>query len=592
MIRPFRYLIFCLLIVSVARKSYSTDNTVTDRDGNVYRTERVVGHEFIAENLRTTRFRNGDPVMLASNERQWQQYLNEHKPAFRYYQYDKKYKSAGLLYNHYALTDPRSIAPEGYHVMLTFDRKYLEMNRRLMNYLRGLPKYCKVATDSFPANYSFNYYYAFEHQYEHTQHSNQGYLARCIRNEHQENSHGPISKVRIGQQEWMSHNLNAFSFNNGDAVYRAMTPYDWQYADMYGIPAATYADFNLKPNPHGLLYNAYAISDPRGLCPAGWHVPRTDEWKTLIDIAGEDHSAGIHLKSDEINAWSDKTSQITNRFGFNAAGNGSIERHHLSDLYKHQEFYAYRKCGTHGTWWSSSAKEKRFYVVELSTFDTNIKMESRDAGNGYSVRCIKELIRDLNEEAKKNSPSDEYPSVKVGSLTWMTENLSTEKFRNGEKVKYAGSLEEWVALSDAGQAAWCYFDFDQANENSERFYNFYAVTDARGLAPQGWKIPGFKEWKMLSDALTVMTTNERKKMMEQLVKSLPGYLSEKEIFLEPGRYAGWWTSDKTTENGVNVFININTMDNMNSGNSITDPFFQKALYPFYCGFSVRCVKEQ
>jgi uncharacterized protein (TIGR02145 family) len=86
-----------------------------------------------------------------------------------------------------------------------------------------------------------------------------------------------------------------------------------------------------------------------------------------------------------------------------------------------------------------------------------------------------------------NIPSME---VAIGDQIWKTENLNVDKFRNGDLIPEAKSAEEWVKAGASGKPVWSCYDNDPANcELYGKIYNWYAVNDPRGLAPEGWKIP-------------------------------------------------------------------------------------------------------
>ena len=80
--------------------------------------------------------------------------------------------------------------------------------------------------------------------------------------------------------------------------------------------------------------------------------------------------------------------------------------------------------------------------------------------------------------------------ITIGRQVWMTENLNVDKFRNGDPISHAKTDEEWVKAGENGSPAWSHYDNDPANgEKYGKLYNWYAVNDSRGLAPEGWKIP-------------------------------------------------------------------------------------------------------
>lgn len=79
-------------------------------------------------------------------------------------------------------------------------------------------------------------------------------------------------------------------------------------------------------------------------------------------------------------------------------------------------------------------------------------------------------------------------------FTWMTKNLNTSKFRNGDVIPQANTKKEWEDFVKNKQAAWCYLNFTPSNGlKYGKIYNWYAIKDLRGLSPQGWHIPTKQE---------------------------------------------------------------------------------------------------
>ena len=88
--------------------------TVTDIDGNVYHTVTIGTQIWIAENLKTTKYRNGDPIPNVPDSAQWN---NLTTGAYCWVSNDMANRETyGALYNYYAIEDNRNIAPDGYHV--------------------------------------------------------------------------------------------------------------------------------------------------------------------------------------------------------------------------------------------------------------------------------------------------------------------------------------------------------------------------------------------------------------------------------------------------------------------------------------------
>jgi len=88
--------------------------------------------------------------------------------------------------------------------------------------------------------------------------------------------------VKIGDQWWMTENLNVKHFNDGSELnYVAIFQDDTLWANSVG-PSYTY----LNDSIYGCLYNQSAVQDVRKLSPAGWHVATDDDWKKLEETIG------------------------------------------------------------------------------------------------------------------------------------------------------------------------------------------------------------------------------------------------------------------------------------------------------------------
>src|SRR5712675_951158 len=104
--------------------------------------------------------------------------------------------------------------------------------------------------------------------------------------------------VRIGTQEWMAENLNVSHFKNGDEIPEAKTNEEWKKASDEHKPAwCNYDNDLMNGKKYGKLYNWYAVNDPRGLTPNGWHVPSNSEcFEHLIKFLGGEDVAGGKMK--------------------------------------------------------------------------------------------------------------------------------------------------------------------------------------------------------------------------------------------------------------------------------------------------------
>jgi uncharacterized protein (TIGR02145 family) len=99
------------------------------------------------------------------------------------------------------------------------------------------------------------------------------------------------------------------------------------------------------------------------------------------------------------------------------------------------------------------------------------------------------------EPTKVKDPS----VIEIGTQSWAIANLNVSTFRNGDSIPEVRTNKEWVAAGDAGKPAWCYYNNDPAiGKKYGKLYNWYAVNDPRGLAPNGWAIASDADWTKLS----------------------------------------------------------------------------------------------
>jgi len=120
-------IIFSFFILSCEKDptSLKDKNTVTDIDGNVYKIVKIGDQWWMAENLRVTRYQNGDSIPDLTGNFEWG---NQIHGAFHVYNNDySNIGKYGLFFNWHAVNDSRKIAPEGWHVPTDEEWKNLEM---------------------------------------------------------------------------------------------------------------------------------------------------------------------------------------------------------------------------------------------------------------------------------------------------------------------------------------------------------------------------------------------------------------------------------------------------------------------------------
>lgn len=103
----------------------------------------------------------------------------------------------------------------------------------------------------------------------------------------------------------------------------------------------------------------------------------------------------------------------------------------------------------------------------------------------------------------KDNDNNTYKAIRIGNQMWMAEDLKVKTFRNGDPIGFVVASERWKDSA----AVYCILE---AAGSRNFLYNWYAVNDARGIAPNGWHIPTDAEWKELEQYLGMSATDADK----------------------------------------------------------------------------------
>ncbi len=184
--------------------------------------------------------------------------------------------------------------------------------------------------------------------------------------------------VNIGSQVWMIENLKAGRYNDGTSIPSIPGNTDW-----YALTNGACCDYNNTPGhsiTYGKLYNYFAITDSRRLCPSGWHVPTHAEWTALATFLGGEDVAGGKLKEAGFSHWMDPNSGADNSSGFTALPGGYRNNIGL-----------FASTGYGGIWWSSSEESDiTAWDCDITNNDSKLYSASNFKAMGISVRCIKD----------------------------------------------------------------------------------------------------------------------------------------------------------------------------------------------------------
>ena len=110
--------------------------------------------------------------------------------------------------------------------------------------------------------------------------------------------------------------------------------------------------------------------------------------------------------------------------------------------------------------------------------------------------------------------------ITIGTQTWAGTNLNVSIFRNGDSIPEAKTVAEWTQAGNSKKPVWCYYENDPINAKKYgKLYNWYAVSDLRGLAPYGWHVPNDNDWTIL--IATIGDEEEAGSKMKSIAEWVP-----------------------------------------------------------------------
>lgn len=184
--------------------------------------------------------------------------------------------------------------------------------------------------------------------------------------------------VKIGNQVWIVKNLNASHYRNGEPIPQVQDPDEW--GKLKTGAWCYYENDKENGKTYGKLYNWYAIHDPRGLAPIGWHVNSDAEWTILEDFLGGHDVARDKLKEAGTAHWQSQ-SNGNNISGFTALPGG----------YRRLYLGTFSNIGKIGYWWSATEDDATdAWGRNLIYNNSNFSRFTYTKESGFSVRCVRD----------------------------------------------------------------------------------------------------------------------------------------------------------------------------------------------------------
>jgi Fibrobacter succinogenes major domain (Fib_succ_major). len=279
-----------------------------------------------------------------------------------------------------------------------------------------------------------------------------------------------------------------------------------------------------------------------------------------------------------------QTSELETLVPYNITGTTAMCGGHLItnflDMQIQEQGICYVEKGTlAGTSLTTDDNSVKHTGMAVEVFK-DLQMKDLKPNTVYQVRAyVKNQAGTIYGEIKEFTTSN-VDGVYIGEQIWMTKNLAVTQFRNGDNITCAKNGDEWAKYLNERTPAYCDYEFNSANRDTHGlFYNRYAVTDSRKIAPVGWRIPTQADYKYTMNNLF------------NIKDFLPVYGGSLHRKIEDDKYSWYWR---------NTYIAFWWILNNESSDSLMFWGMENcnACVPYITGSSletdgmnIRCVKE-
>lgn len=614
-----------------------------DSEGNNYGVIQIGTQTWMVENLKTGHYRNGDPIPNITSSSEWSK-LKE--GAFCIYNNSTAANFYGYFYNWYAVNDSRNIAPEGWHVPSDSEWQTLQSyisvhtgssgnigkalasnsawnsstsanaigNKPENNNSSGFTAYpagLRKTAGSFANAGEYTYWWSTTesstNKYPWTRllcvncndmsrnynYKEDGLSVRCVRD-----AVAPTLKTTEVAAIVSFSAISGGVFTNDGGAGITSKGVCWSTspnpttADSKTNEGSGSAEFSSKLT--GLTANTTYYVRAYATNSAGTGYGNEVSFKTLVEgtivepklttIEGTSVTATTAISGGEITN-TGGADILAKGVCWSTQNNPTIAGLFTNDGSRNEGFT------------SSIAGLKPDSTYYIRAYATNI------AGTGYG-NSVKIKALPAGATMIKDIDGFAYNTVKIGSQYWMVENLRTETFGNGDKIPFVESENEWVNLSGG---AYCYYSNDvNAGNLYGKLYNGYVVSDSRGIAPEGWHVPGEDDWLLLESYLGANSASmgtpvkalasetgwnqsdlsgtvgfEPSQNNTTGFSALPGGSRYDDgAFKNLGASVSWWT----TGSGISYYENFVTLTYNNK--DVYHGSYYKKL-----GYYIRCVKD-
>jgi uncharacterized protein (TIGR02145 family) len=363
---------------------------------------KIGEQQWMANDLAIIKFRNGDKIKQAQTVKSWERAIKTKTPAWCYYEDNKNEPNdtfpRAILYNRFAISDSRGLAPDGWRLPTVRDFENLAQelggedsvgekiksksgwdDDKNGNDILGFRAYPRgVLNGGRNGEFEGKGRYVFWWSIDTNKIVGVDYSSNSLRFISEESNTGGNSvrcikktpeEIQIGKQIWKTQDLRLKKFRNGDTLLKVHNKEEWKFANKNKIPAYTNSyfmnDSELVATNLGFIYNVYALNDKRNIAPEGFHITSNEDWEELSLYYGGDNLAYKKLAHS--------------KYFWRGSGSCTKDGEFLGD-------------GLWVGWWTTStSKDKKHSVRILNYYDAYLNSQiEEEYESGYAIRCLKD----------------------------------------------------------------------------------------------------------------------------------------------------------------------------------------------------------
>ena len=535
-------------------KNTDLPGTVKDNEGNSYKTVVIGTQEWMAENLRSTKFSNGDLLYKITDTISWRAIK---QGGYTYYDFDTKNQAIyGNLYNSSAVVDDRNVCPAGWRVPIYNDFKILNDYLSIFQF----NKLAEVGTTHWTNSTT-------------TQTNSSGFTALpggIINLNLKKIAFASINHLAVFHTSTM--NYNSYDSFDIDSVF--WSPIVFQITDDNSSPGEVSGPLMggsvrcIKQTKGKTLTNLSTSS------ATNISATKATVSTIILNDGGSTISAAGVILSKSKNPLVDNRGKVIATSSYNTSKSFTVDFTNLraNTTYFIRAFSVNENGPSYGneitfktgqvelTTFNTSSLTASYTFVEVyseilsdggdvvtksgvcwdivpsptinssKTTDGKLvgKFTSKIYGlipgtkyyfrtyaiNAAGISYGKEVSittlsyinpkdavynPNLTYDSIKDIDGNYYKTVKIANQIWMADNLRVSRFNNGDSIMY---YDNFTDVSKTKLPAYCYFKFDTSvNKVYGKLYNEMVITDKRKVCPVGWHVPQISEFKELSKFL-------------------------------------------------------------------------------------------